>query len=66
LESFEPQENALRQTDGAIEWNVVERGILYSAQQGHGQHHQTRFAHQAREIAYAVEASDDLVPVLDC
>lgn len=34
----------------------------YSAQQGHGQHHQTCLAHLARDIAYAVEASDDMVP----
>ena len=35
----------------------------YSAQQGHGQFHQTCLAHLARDIAYAVEASDDMVPV---
>jgi transposase len=35
----------------------------YSAQQGHGQHHQTCLAHLARDIAYAVEASDDMLPV---
>lgn len=34
----------------------------YSAQQGHGEHHQTCLAHLARDIAYAVEASDDMVP----
>ncbi len=35
----------------------------YSAQQGHGEHHQTCLAHLARDIAYAVEASDCLVPL---
>ena len=34
----------------------------YSAQQGHGHHHQTCLAHLARDIAYAVEVSDDMVP----
>ena len=34
----------------------------YSAQQGHGMAHQTCLAHLARDIAYAVEASDDPVP----
>ena len=34
----------------------------YSAQQGHGHHHQTCLAHLARDVAYAVEASDDMVP----
>ncbi len=35
----------------------------YSAQQKHGHHHQTCLAHLARDIAYGVEASDDMVPV---
>jgi transposase len=35
----------------------------YSAQQGHGHHHQTCLAHLARDIAYAVEVSDDMVPL---
>jgi transposase len=35
----------------------------YSAQQGHGQHHQTCLAHLARDVAYALEASDDMVPL---
>ena len=35
----------------------------YSAQQGHGHHHQTCLAHLARDIAYAVETSDDMVPL---
>ena len=34
----------------------------YSAQQGHGLHHQTCLAHLARDIAYGVEASECLVP----
>jgi transposase len=34
----------------------------YSAQQGHGQAQQTCLAHLARDVAYAVEASDDPVP----
>ncbi len=34
----------------------------YSAQQGHGLAQQTCLAHPARDVAYAVEASDDLVP----
>ncbi len=34
----------------------------YTAQQGHGAAHQTCLAHLARDIAYAVEASDDPVP----
>src|SRR6478609_5714740 len=34
----------------------------YAAQQGHGVAHQTCLAHLARDIAYAVEASDDTVP----
>src|SRR4051795_3979753 len=34
----------------------------YAAQQGHGVAHQTCLAHLARDIAYAVEASDDPVP----
>jgi transposase len=33
----------------------------YSAQQGHGERQQTCLAHLAREVAYAVEASDDLL-----
>ncbi|MCP4183899.1 MAG: transposase [Hyphomicrobiales bacterium] len=33
----------------------------YSAQQGHGHHHQTCLAHLARDIAFALEASDDMV-----
>jgi transposase len=35
----------------------------YSAQQGHGEHQQTCLAHLARDIAYAVEASDDMTPM---
>jgi len=35
----------------------------YSAQQGHGRHHQTCLAHLARDVAYAVETSDDMVPL---
>lgn len=34
----------------------------YSAQQGHGHHHQTCLAHLARDVAFALEASDDMVP----
>src|SRR5215218_10338270 len=34
----------------------------YTAQQGHGTAHQTCLAHLAREIAYAVEVSEDPVP----
>lgn len=34
----------------------------YSAQRGHGEYHQTCLAHLARDIAYAVETSDDMVP----
>src|SRR5215218_2840431 len=34
----------------------------YAAQQGHGVAHQTCLAHLARDIAYAVEASEDPVP----
>lgn len=34
----------------------------YSAQQNHGHHHQTCLAHLARDIAYALEVSDDMVP----
>jgi transposase len=34
----------------------------YAAQQGHGLAHQTCLAHLARDIAYAVEASDDPAP----
>jgi transposase len=34
----------------------------YSAQQGHGLAQQTCLAHLARDVAYAVEASDDPVP----
>ena len=34
----------------------------YGAQQGHAEHHQTCLAHLARDIAYALEASDDLAP----
>ena len=33
----------------------------YSAQQGHGHHHQTCLAHLARDIAFAPEASDEMV-----
>ena len=33
----------------------------YSAQQGHGQAHQTCLAHLARDVAYAVDAGDDPV-----
>ncbi len=35
----------------------------YSAQQGHGEHHQACLAHLARDVAYAVETSNDMVPV---
>ena len=34
----------------------------YSAQQGHAAAHQTCLAHLARDVAYAVETSDDPVP----
>ena len=34
----------------------------YAAQQGHGEHHQTCLAHLARDVAYAVQASHDMVP----
>jgi transposase len=34
----------------------------YSAQQGHGHSHQTCLAHLARDVAYADEASDDMLP----
>jgi transposase len=34
----------------------------YTAQQGHGDAHQTCLAHLARDIAYAVEVSEDPVP----
>src|SRR5215212_9485953 len=34
----------------------------YTAQQGHGAAHQTCLAHLARDIAYAVEVSEDPVP----
>ena len=35
----------------------------YSAQQGHGHHHQTCLAHLARDVAYALETSEDMVPL---
>ncbi|WP_336492716.1 IS66 family transposase [Methylobacterium nigriterrae] len=35
----------------------------YTAQQGHGERHQTCLAHLARHVAYAVEVSDDPVPL---
>ncbi len=35
----------------------------YCAQQGHGHHHQTCLAHLARDVAFALEASDDMVPL---
>ena len=35
----------------------------YSAQQGHGHHHQTCLAHLARDVAYALETTDDMVPL---
>lgn len=35
----------------------------YTAQQGHGERHQTCLAHLARDVAYAVEVSDDPVPL---
>ncbi|SFV16179.1 Transposase IS66 family protein [Methylobacterium sp. 174MFSha1.1] len=35
----------------------------YTAQQGHGVRHQTCLAHLARDIAYAVEVSEDPVPL---
>jgi transposase len=34
----------------------------YTAQQGHGVAHQTCLAHLARDVAYAVQVSDDPVP----
>jgi transposase len=34
----------------------------YTAQQGHGVSHQTCLAHLARDVAYAVEVSEDSVP----
>src|ERR1700712_2148601 len=41
---------------------VVWLSDRYTAQQGHAAEHQTCLAHLAREVAYAVEASDDPVP----
>ncbi len=35
----------------------------YITQQGHGVRHQTCLAHLARDVAYAVEVSDDPVPL---
>jgi len=35
----------------------------YSAQQGHGGSHQTCLAHLARKVAFALENSDDMVPL---
>ena len=35
----------------------------YSGQQGHGHHHQTCLAHLARDVAFALKASDDMVPL---
>jgi transposase len=35
----------------------------YTAQQGHGVQHQTCLAHLARDVAYAVEVSEDPVPL---
>jgi transposase len=35
----------------------------YTAQQGHGERHQTCLAHLARDVAYTVEVSDDPVPL---
>jgi transposase len=35
----------------------------YTAQQGHGAAHQTCLAHLARDVAYAVEVSEDPVPL---
>ncbi|GJD66714.1 IS66 family transposase ISMno2 [Methylobacterium frigidaeris] len=35
----------------------------YTAQQGHGERHRTCLAHLARDVAYAVEVSDDPVPL---
>ncbi|GJD53884.1 IS66 family transposase ISMno2 [Methylobacterium crusticola] len=35
----------------------------YTAQQGHGERHQTCLAHLARDAAYAVEVSEDPVPL---
>lgn len=34
----------------------------YSAQQGHGEAHQTCLAHLARDVAYAEETSEDILP----
>ncbi len=34
-----------------------------TAQQGHGERHQTCLAHLAREVAYTVEVSEDQVPL---
>ncbi len=34
----------------------------YSAQQGHGEAHQTCLAHLARDVAYVDETSDDMLP----
>ena len=34
----------------------------YSAQQGHGKRHQACLAHLARDVAYADQASDDMLP----
>jgi len=35
----------------------------YSAQQSHGHHHQTCLAHLARDVTFALETSDDMVPL---
>ncbi len=35
----------------------------YTAQQGHAAKHQTCLAHPARDVAYAVDVSDDPVPL---
>ena len=34
----------------------------YAAQQGHGEAHQTCLAHLARDVAYAEEAGEDMLP----
>src|SRR5829696_4563389 len=51
-----------RSPEAVVHHAAVWLSDRYAAQQGHGVAHQTGLGHLPRDIAYAVEASDDPVP----
>src|SRR5829696_4290933 len=61
--SWLAQKRAPLSRNSSPEWTTAcALSDRYTAQQGHGAAHQTCLAHLARDIAYAVEVSEDPVP----